>query len=150
MNDAELQRLGAGYAAAWCSQSAASVAAFYEECGSLQINSGLPSVGRSSIASAAQSFMTAFPNMVVSMIDVSANGDGAVFRWILTGTNTGPGGTGKPVRISGYEQWRFGENGLVLKSKGHFDEADYHRQLAGVPDDLGPEGCHPIVYSGLR
>jgi predicted ester cyclase len=129
MNHAELQRFGMSYASAWCSQSAASVAAFYEESGSLQINSGLPSIGRSSIAAAAQSFMTAFPNMVVSMVDVSANGDGAVFQWTLAGTNTGPGGTGNAVQISGFEIWQFGKTGLILESKGHFDEADYQRQL---------------------
>ena len=129
MNDSELKSFGDRYATAWCSQNAASVAAFYEEKGSLQINSSAPSVGRSAIMSAAQSFMTAFPNLVVSMDEVSADGAGAVFRWTLEGQNTGPKGTGKPVRISGYEQWKFGREGLILESKGHFDEADYHRQL---------------------
>jgi hypothetical protein len=46
-----------------------------------------------------------------------------VYRWTLTGTNTGPAGTGKAVRSSG----------LIAASKGHFDEVEYHRQLkAGV------------------
>ena len=57
----------------------------------------------------------------------------AVFRWTLTGTNIGPGGTGKAVRISGQEEWTIGADGLIAESKGHFDEADYQRQLnAGV------------------
>ena len=73
--------------------------------------------------------MTAFPNMVVSMDDVSVDGHGAVFRWTLVGTNAGPGGTGKAVRISGHEEWKFGRNELISESKGHFSEADYHRQL---------------------
>jgi hypothetical protein len=54
------------------------------------------------------------------------------YHWILTGANTGPGGTGKPVRISGYEEWRFGSDGLIAESKGHFDAADYQRQLTGL------------------
>jgi hypothetical protein len=37
----------------------------------------------------------------------------AVYRWILTGTNTGPGGTGKAVRIAGCEEWTFGPDGLI-------------------------------------
>jgi uncharacterized protein (TIGR02246 family) len=37
------------YTAAWCSQDAASVAAFFAEDGSLQINDGEPSVGRAAI-----------------------------------------------------------------------------------------------------
>jgi len=53
-------------------------------------------------------------------------------HWTLTGTNTGPLGTGNTVRISGYEEWRMGDNGLIAESKGHFDEAEYQRQLKMV------------------
>ena len=73
--------------------------------------------------------MTAFPDMVVTMRDVSAEGGQATFHWRLTGTNTGPGGTGKAVRINGYEEWKIGADGLIAESTGHFDEAEYHRQL---------------------
>ena len=75
--------------------------------------------------------MTAFPDMVVSVDNVSLRGSEAIFQWTLVGTNTGPGGTGKSVRICGYEEWRFGKTGLIGASKGHFDEADYQRQLGG-------------------
>ena len=124
MTTAELTHFGTKYATAWCSQNAASVAAFFEENGSLQINAGPPSVGRAAITAAAQSFMTAFPDLLVSMDEVSVHEDGAIFRWTLVGTNTG-----KHVRISGREEWKFGESGLVAESKGHFNEADYKRQL---------------------
>jgi hypothetical protein len=67
--------------------------------------------------------------MVLTMDGVSLQADHAVYRWTLSGTNTGPGGAGRAVRISGYEEWTFGEDGLIAKSKGHFDEADYRRQL---------------------
>jgi hypothetical protein len=117
------------YTAAWCSQNAASVASFFSEHGSLKINEGQPSVGRVAIALAAQGFMTAFPDMVVMMDDVSGDGSRAVYRWTLTGTNTGPGGTGKAVCITGYEEWTIGADGLIQKSLGHFDEAEYQRQL---------------------
>lgn len=46
------------------------------------------------------------------------------------GTNTGPGGTGQRVEISGYEQWTIGDEGLIEASLGHFDQAEYDRQLA--------------------
>jgi hypothetical protein len=129
MNADGLKDFAQRYATAWGSQNAASVAAFYEEKASLRINAGPPSVGQVAITTAAQSFMTAFPDMVVFLDDVSFLGDNAIFRWTLVGTNTGPSGTGKPVRISGYEEWKLGENGLIGESKGHFDEADYQRQL---------------------
>jgi len=129
MDVAKLQEFGTKYTAAWCSRNAASVAAFFSEGGSLKINDGAPSVGRTAITAAAQGFMTAFPNMVVTMDGVSVEGDHVIYRWTLTGTNTGPGGTGKAVRISGYEQWTIGPDGLIAQSMGHFDEAEYNRQL---------------------
>ena len=136
MDAARLRAFGTTYTAAWCSGEAAAVAAFYGDNGSLTINEGTPAVGRTAITAAAQGFMTAFPDMVVAMDDVSLQDDHAVYRWTLIGTNTGPGGTGKAVRISGYEEWTFEPNGLIAESKGHYDESDYQRQLKGV------DGCY--------
>ena len=79
----------------------------------------------------AKEYMTAFPDMVVRMDSVKQEGDQATFHWTWTGTNTGPGGTGKTVRISGYEIWTMGPDGLIVESKGHFDETEYQRQLRG-------------------
>ena len=67
MNVAKLQELGKKYTAAWCSQDAASVAAFFAEDASLKINEGVPSVGRTAITATAQGFTSAFPDMVVTM-----------------------------------------------------------------------------------
>ena len=73
--------------------------------------------------------MTTFPDMVVTMDKLVRDEEGTKFHWTLTGTNTGPGGTGKRVRISGYELWQLDNNGLIAESKGHFDAAEYDRQL---------------------
>jgi nuclear transport factor 2 (NTF2) superfamily protein len=129
MNAQRLTEFARDYTAAWRSQDGANVAAFFALDGSLKINSGEPSIGRSAIAAAAQGFMTAFPDMVVTMDGLSLAGRHAVYRWTLTGSNTGPGGSGRSVRISGYEEWRFGEDGLIAESLGHFDELDYQRQV---------------------
>ena len=129
MDLAKLKAFGAKYTAAWCSQNAANVAAFFSESGSLKINVGAPSVGRTAITATAQHFITAFPDMVVTMNSVSLDGGRAVYRWTLTGSHTGPRGTGRAVRISGHEEWTFGRDGLIAKSQGHFDEAEYNRQL---------------------
>lgn len=129
MDPSELNEFSKRYAQAWCSQEPPSVAAFFSEGGSLSVNDGAPAVGREAIAGVAHGFMEAFPDMTVAMDDVVPQSSGAVFHWTLTGTNTGPGGTGKRVRFSGYELWQIGAAGLIAESKGHFDAAEYERQL---------------------
>ena len=96
------------YTGAWCSHSASSVAAFF---------------------ALTQGFMTAFPDMQLLMDGAVIQGGSAVYHWTFIGTNTGPGGTGHRVRFSGYEVWKFGEDGLIAESQGHFDAAAYQRQL---------------------
>jgi len=69
------------------------------------------------------------------MDDVSRDSDGTKFYWILTGTNNGPGGTGKRVHISGYELWMIDNDGLIAESTGHFRRYRLQRQLKdGVGD----------------
>jgi steroid delta-isomerase-like uncharacterized protein len=133
MNQTKLTDFAIRYAAAWSSQNPASLASFYAENGSLTVNAGAPSVGRAAVTATARGYMTAFPDMVVKMDQVSQDGSHAIFRWTWTGTNTGPGGTGKSVHIRGYEQWTIGADGLIADSKGHFDEAEYQRQLKSGP-----------------
>jgi hypothetical protein len=57
--------------------------------------------------------MTAFPDLCVVMDDLILQGDQPEYYWILTGTHTGPGGTGHRVRLSGLERWRLGANGSI-------------------------------------
>jgi uncharacterized protein (TIGR02246 family) len=125
----KLQDFATRYTAAWCSHDPAKVAASYSPSGSLTVNGGTPAVGTTAITEVAKSFMTAFPDMRVLMNDVVLKDDETVYHWTLTGTNTGPGGTGHRVRISGYEVWRFGTDGLIASSQGHFDSSEYDRQL---------------------
>jgi hypothetical protein len=119
------------YTASWCSGDPAREAEHYAPEGSLTINGGEPAVGRAAVTAAAQSFMTAFPDMRVLMDDVIVrDGGGAEYHWTLVGTNTGPGGTGNGVRISGYEEWTLDADGLIAESQGHYDQAEYDRQVA--------------------
>jgi len=131
--DEKLQEFGANYTAAWNSQNAANVASFFAEDGSLSVN-GSPSVGREAITAVAQGFMTAFPDMELIMDLLNIQSEQITFHWTLIGTNTGPDGTGNAVRFSGYEEWTFGDDGLIAKSMGHFDDDDYQHQLEhGAP-----------------
>jgi steroid delta-isomerase-like uncharacterized protein len=127
----ELNDFATRYAAAWSSGKPANVAAFYSDRGSLTVNEGMPSVGRAAIAATVRTFMTAFPDMVVRLERVEDEGGQVVFHWIWTGTNSGPGGTDRFVRIRGYEEWMMGDDGHIDESKGHYDEGEYQRQLRG-------------------
>jgi len=134
MNQTQLTDFATRYAAAWSSQKPDSLAAFYAEGGSLKVNAGAPSVGRAAIRATALGYMSAFPDMIVRMDSVVQAGPKVTFHWTWTGANTGPGGTGNAVHISGSEEWTLGSDGLISQSLGHFDEAEYQRQLtAGAP-----------------
>lgn len=123
----DIEAFARRYTAAWCSGDPASVAAFYASDGSLTINGGTPSVGRAGITEAARGFMEAFPNMRVLMDGIRLGDEVVEYHWTLVGTNAE---TGNSVRISGYEQWTFGADGLVADSQGHYDAAEYDRQVA--------------------
>ena len=129
MTSNSLTEFAERYAKAWCSGNPESVAAFFAERGSISINNGPPAVGRTTIAKETQAFMTTFPDMIVTFDKLEPQGDRTAFHWTLTGTNSGPGGTGKRVRISGYELWQIGDGDLIAQSEGHFDAAEYERQL---------------------
>ncbi len=120
------------YAAAWSSQDPEQLASFYAEDGSLTVNGGEPVVGREAIAARAREYMEAFPDMKVVMRAVQGDGEGAEFHWRWTGTNTGPGGTGRRVDITGYEEWAFNADGLIQESAGHYDEALYRAQVGSA------------------
>ena len=102
---------------------------FYSESGSLSINDGTPAVGRKAVEDTAQGFMRAYPDLVVKFDRLEPKGDRVLYHWTLTGTNTGPSGTGNQVRISGYEDWKIGPDGLIADSKGHYDAQEWDRQV---------------------
>src|SRR5215470_4450830 len=127
--ESRVRDFAARYAAAWCSHDPAAVAEFFAPGGSLAINGGRPAVGRTAIANEARAFMTAFPDMCVTFDKLVPRGEKVEFHWTLDGHNTGPGGTGRHVRISGFEEWVMGSDGLVSESHGHFDANEYQRQI---------------------
>jgi uncharacterized protein (TIGR02246 family) len=130
MRNADPMEFATRYAAAWSGKDPVKFAAFYDENGSLIVN-GAASVGRAAITATARAYMAAFPDMVVKLDSLRQEGDETIFHWTWTGTNSGPGGTGKSVHLRGYERWTIGSNGLIAKSDGHFDNDEYQRQLKG-------------------
>ena len=75
----------------------------------------------------AQGFVAAFPDIQVFMDDLVLRDDGVVeYRWTFTGTSAE---TGQSVRVPGFEEWTISADGLIADSLGHFDQAEYDRQL---------------------
>ena len=131
ISQSDAEALGRRYTEAWCSHDPDAVASFYATDGQIVINDGEPSRGRSEVAEMARGFYEGFPDLVVRMDGIRTSGNYCIYLWTLEGTNSGPGGTGKRVELSGWEYWRLSDDGLVADSKGHFDAEDFERQLAG-------------------
>jgi nuclear transport factor 2 (NTF2) superfamily protein len=122
---ARVRDFARSYTDAWCSHDPARVAGHFTPGATIAINGG----EATEITEVARSFISAFPDIQVFMDDVVFKDECVEYHWTFTGTNTGPGGTGTWVRISGFEEWTFGDDGLVAESKGNYDQAEYDRQL---------------------
>ncbi len=117
----KIEQLAREYTEAWCSRDPGRVSAHYATGGTIAINGGEPAP----IAAVAGSFVAAFPDIQVFMDDV------VEYHWTFTGTSAE---TGKSVRIAGFEEWMIGADGLIAESRGHYDQAEYDRQLReGAP-----------------
>ena len=127
LDEARVRDLARSYTEAWCSHDPARVASHYVPGGTIAINGGEPT----EITEVARGFIAAFPDIEVFMDDLVFKGETVEYRWTFTGTNTGAGGTGNAVRVTGSEEWTLTEDGLVASSRGGYDQEDYDRQLAG-------------------
>ena len=118
-----IEDLARSYTEAWCSRDPARVASHYVPGGRIAINGG----EAAGIAVVADAFVAAFPDIEVFMDDLILREDGVVeYRWTFTGTSAE---TGKSVRVPGFEEWIIAPDGLIADSRGHFDQAEYDRQL---------------------
>jgi nuclear transport factor 2 (NTF2) superfamily protein len=123
----QIEQLARAYTEAWCSRDPRRVAAHYAAGGTIAINGGEPAP----IESVAESFVAAFPDIQVYMNDLVVIDDVVEYHWTFTGTSAE---TGKFVRIPGFEEWTIGADGLIAESRGHYDQAEYDRQLReGAP-----------------
>jgi hypothetical protein len=118
----ELNDFAKRYAEAWCSHNPESVAAFFAKDALLTVNEG-PLTPPLEVA---REFMRDFPDMIVTLDKLERREGRTAFHWTLTATYAG---TGKRIRISGYELWSIDNDRLISESKGHFDAAEYERQL---------------------
>ena len=71
MSLTQLTNFAQRYAEAWCGPAPDGVAGFYAENGSLAVNDIAPAVGRAAITEVARGFMNTFPDMKVTMDQVT-------------------------------------------------------------------------------
>lgn len=125
----DLEAFGCRYAAAWSSGRPEAVAALFTEDGSIAINDDPPAHGRAAVRDVAEGFMTDFPDLEVRC-DRTAHEQGEIrWYWTMCGTNSGPGGTGRGILISGYEALALDNEGFIVSAHGHYDQNDWDRQL---------------------
>ena len=129
LDPAKIRNMAEGYTTAWCSRSAEAVASYFAEDAKSIINDGEPSVGRATIAGAMGAYFADFPDLVLHMDDLRSGGNKAIFLWTLEGTNSGAGGTGNFVRISGWQNWRLSDEFLIVEADGGYDTVEYERQV---------------------
>jgi len=122
MTHEDIRDFADSYTTAWCSHDPALVAEHYTPDGTIAINSG----DATPIRDVAQSFIDEFPDIQVFTDDVVLKDDVVEYYWTFTGTHAG---SGKPVRISGFEEWTFAEDGRIARSRGNYDQAEYDRQI---------------------
>jgi len=127
----KMVEFGQNYTEAWTSKQPEKMASFYAEDGMLTVNNGTPAIGRTQLAETAQSYMEAFPDLVLTMDSLTVNNGTYRYYWTFKGTNTGPNGTGNKVDFSGFEEWTMNDQGLIQKSIGTYDSEDYQRQVNG-------------------
>ena len=121
----KMVEFGQEYTDAWNSKVPEKMASFYAEDGTLTVNNGTPAVGRKQLAETANSYMEAFPDMVLTMDSLTIENDSFRYYWTFKGTNTGPNGTGNKVDFSGFEEWTMNDQGLVQKSIGTYNAVEY-------------------------
>ncbi|HEV8102423.1 MAG TPA: nuclear transport factor 2 family protein [Gaiellaceae bacterium] len=82
------------------------------------------------IASVAESFIAAFPDIAVFADDLVVTDDAVTYDWTFTGTSAA---TGMSARIPCFEEWTIGADGLIAESRGHYDQPSTTDNFARVP-----------------
>jgi uncharacterized protein (TIGR02246 family) len=128
IGQAQAEKVAGDYTAAWNTGDPHKVASFFAPNGAIVINAGDPWRGRERVAEMAAGFFADIPDLALTCDGVRAAGGHVLYLWTFTGTHAG---SGHRVKVSGWEEWDFGPDGLIASSRGWFDGNDYARQTTG-------------------
>ena len=109
-----------------------------ELIGPTYVNHGIPvpATGPEALKMAVTMFRTAFPDITVTLEDVTAEGDKVATRGYFTGTHQGDFNgippTGKSIKVTYIDLWRL-ENGKAAENWVQMDMMGILQQLGVVP-----------------
>jgi uncharacterized protein (TIGR02246 family) len=127
VSSAEAETLARAYTAAWNTGRPEAVAAFFAETGGIVINRGTLWQGRAGVAAMAAGFFADVPDLALQCDGVKLAGSHMLYLWTFTGTHSG---SGRALRITGWEEWELGADRLVTASRGWFDPEEWTRQTS--------------------
>jgi C-1 hydroxylase len=88
----------------------------------------------------ARTFLAAFPDYRVEVLDLVAEGDRAVIRFHETGTHLGDDlgipASGRAMDMEGAYIWRFGNDGKLAEEWVYEDNLTFMQQLGVLPEDI--------------
>jgi uncharacterized protein (TIGR02246 family) len=126
VSEAEARQLAVDYTAAWNTGRPEAVAAFFADTGGIVINRGPLWAGRAGVAAMAAGFFADVPDLRLVCDGVKLAGSHMLYLWTFTGTHAG---TGRALRITGWEEWELGDDLKVTASRGWFDPDEWARQV---------------------
>ncbi len=119
----EIKR-AAAYTEAWNTGRPEAVAAFFAANGAIIINNGSAWEGRDRVAQMAAGFYADTADLNLTCDGLRTSGDHFVYLWTFIGTHAG---TGKAVKVAGWEEWDINAEGLIKLSRGWLNSEDYAR-----------------------
>ncbi len=119
--------------AGWNGKNLTVVDSFMAEPFTRRVNNVTTASNRKELAANMQVYITAFPDLHLTIDDVVATEDHVILNWTITGTNTGIFGeiqaTGKKVKVSGITRMDFNELGKIVYEDVFFNELSLLQQL---------------------
>lgn len=124
----QLEDLAQRYTDAWNSKRPENVAASRVSSATFVINRGEPFVGHDAHVAMAAGFYADVPDLHLTCDGIHGAGPHVVYLWTFTGHHAE---TGKPLKVSGWEEWDLDKDLMITSALGWFDAEDYARQVEG-------------------
>ena len=100
---------------------------------SRRVNNIIVAHNRKEVAANIAVFISGFPDLKITMVNLHFSDNYAFYNWTFSGTNTGVFGefpaTGKKVKVSGMSRVIFNDEGKIIREDVSYNELDLLQQL---------------------